>query len=57
MLCILSVFDHFSPWIRTVPGEKNTVFPRSNAAATTYFTMRFTVATIRGRPLIEGGVY
>ena len=34
-----------------------TVFPRSNAAATIYFITRFTAATIRGRPLIEGGVY
>jgi len=27
-----------------------TVFPRSNAAATIYFILRFSVATIRGRP-------
>ena len=35
----------------------DTVFPRSNAATTIYFITRFTAATIRGRPLIEGGVY
>ena len=34
-----------------------TVFPRSDAAATIYFIARFPAATIRGRPLIEGGVY
>ena len=38
-------------------SNMNTVFPRSNAAATIYFITRFTAATIRGRPLIEGGVY
>ena len=37
--------------------EMYTVFPRSDAAATIYFTARFSAATIRGRPLIEGGVY
>ena len=57
MLFVLSVFDRYSLWIRTVPGEKYTVFPRSNAAATIYFIMRFTAATIQGRPLIEGGIY
>ena len=34
-----------------------TVFPRSDAAATIYFIAQFSAATIRGRPLIEGGVY
>ena len=28
-------------------------FPRLDAAATNYFIVRFSVATIRGRPLIE----
>ena len=36
---------------------KDTVFPQSNAAATIHFIIRFTAATIRGRPLIKGGVY
>ena len=34
-----------------------TVFLRSNTAATINFITRFTAATIRGRPLIQGGVY
>ena len=34
-----------------------TVFLWSNAVATIYFIMRLTAATIRGRPLIKGGVY
>ena len=37
-------------------GHNNTVFPRSNAVATIYFITRNTVATIRGRPLIKGGI-
>ena len=37
--------------------HQSTVFPQSKAAATIYFITRFTAATIRGRPLIEGGVY
>jgi len=35
----------------------HTVFPWSDAAATIFFIARFSAATIRGRPLIEGGVY
>ena len=33
------------------------VFPQSDAAATNYLIMRFSVATIQGQILIEGGVY
>ena len=36
---------------------RDTVFPRINAAAFIYFVGQFGAATIRGRRLLEGGVY
>ena len=35
----------------------HTIFTWLNAAATISHLLNFTVATIQGRPLIEGGVY
>ena len=54
--------NHFAQLLFLCNSQKTeylymyTVFPRSEAVATNFFTLQEAVATIRGRRLFEGGV-
>ena len=45
------------PGLESTATKPSTVFPRSDAVATIYFVLQVLAATIRGRRLLEGGVY